>query len=373
MAPTQALKAKKMDKVFLITTATLVIAGFFIFISASLGLLTRGSARFEAVTFNQVVFGLIGGSIACFITSRINYNFWRKHAFYFFIAAAVVMLLVFVPGIQFCAKGACRWIDAGFTTFQPSEIYKLAFVMYLAAWLASVKSKAATFKLGTLPFLILVAITAAIVLMQPDTDTFMVISLAGLSIFLTAGGRWRDILVMGLVGVLALGMLVMARPYLKQRLMTFMDPARDPTGSGYQIQQSLIAIGSGGVFGRGFGQSIQKFNFLPEPIGDSIFAVAGEEFGFVGTVAIIGLYVTFAIRGYKIALRAPDLFGTFLVVGIVTLIIVQSFLNIAAMLAIIPLAGTPLLFISHGGTALFFALASVGIILNVSRYQKKTA
>ncbi len=368
MAP---LKAKKSDKIFLATSVILVVAGFFIFISASLGLLTRGAARFEAAAFSQVVFGLIGGSVACFITSRINYTFWRKYAFAIFIASVIIMLGVFIPGVQFCAKGACRWIDIGFTTFQPAEIYKIAFVMYLSAWLASVKGKASTFRLGTVPFLILVAVTGAIVLTQPDTDTFMVIALAGLCIFLTAGGSWRDMFLMGLVGALALALLVSQRPYLKQRVMTFVDPSRDPTGSGYQIQQSLIAIGSGGMFGRGFGQSIQKFNFLPEPIGDSIFAVASEEFGFVGSVSIILLYVVFAFRGFKIALRSPDLFGTFLVIGIVSLIIIQSFLNIAAMLAIIPLAGTPLLFISHGGTALFFALASVGIILNVSKYQKK--
>ena len=152
-----------------------------------------------------------------------------------------------------------------------------------------------------------------------------------------------------------------------------MHPANDPTGSGYQIQQSLIAIGSGGVFGRGFGQSIQKFNFLPEPIGDSIFAVASEEFGFVGSVLIILLYLVFTFQGLRIAARAPDTFSALLVVGIIILITSQSFFNIAAMLAITPLSGTPLLFISHGGTALFFALASVGVVLNISRYQLKKA
>jgi cell division protein FtsW len=363
-------KYKRVDRIFLMTTVALVVTGFFIFISASLGLLTRGSDKFSAVTFNQIVFGLIGGFIACFITSHINYTFWRKYAFWFFLGSILLMTLVFIPGIQFCAKGACRWIDLGFVTMQPSEVYKLAFVMYLSAWLASVKYKTSTFKLGTLPFLILLAITGLIVLKQPDTDTFMIIAISGATIFLTAGGRWRDIIIMGLIGTLVLGILVTQRPYLMQRVKTFIDPTVDPKGSSWQVQQSLIAIGSGGVFGRGFGQSIQKFNYLPEPIGDSIFAVAAEEFGFLGSTTIIILYLLFAFRGFKIALRAPDNFGTFLVMGLVTLIISQSFLNIAAMLAIVPLAGTPLLFISHGGTALFFALASVGIILNVSKSQK---
>ena len=151
------------------------------------------------------------------------------------------------------------------------------------------------------------------------------------------------------------------------RITTFINPAADPLGAGYQIQQSLIAIGSGGIFGRGFGQSIQKFNYLPEPIGDSIFAVYGEEFGFVGCVLLILLLCFFALRGLKIAARAPDVFGGLLVVGIVILIMTQSFLNIAAMLGVLPLSGLPLIFVSHGGTALFFALATVGIVLNVSR------
>lgn len=362
---------KKVDKPFLILTFVLVVFGFFIFSSASLGLLARGSEKFYAVTFNQIVFGLIGGTIAAIITSRINYQNWRKYAFYIFLLSFFTMLLVFVPGIGRFHGGARRWIDIGSISFQPAELYKIGFVMYLSAWLASVKNKASTFKYGTMPFLALIVVTAGLVLMQPDTDTFMVIATAGLAIFITAGGRWKDMIIMGLIGAVALTGLIFSRPYLMSRIQTFINPAADPTGSGYQVQQSLIAIGSGGMFGRGFGQSVQKFNFLPEPIGDSIYAVAGEEFGFVGSVSIIILYLLFCFRGFRIAIKAPDLFGSFLVVGIITLIGIQSFLNMAAMLAITPLSGTPLLFISHGGTALFFALASTGIVLNVSRHQKK--
>lgn len=362
---------KKVDKTFLFLTAVLVLLGITIFSSASLGLLTSNDAKFQAVTFNQLVFGLLGGVVSAFILSHINYQIWRKYAFYIFIVAGILMVLVFVPGLRFCAKGACRWVDAGPITFQPAEIYKIAFVMYTAAWFASVKQKVATFKLGTLPFLIFLGISGGLVLAQPDTDTFMVIAIAGLAIFVSAGGRWRDMIIMGLIGVLLLTGLVMTRPYLMQRIQTFIHPANDPTGSGYQIQQSLIAVGSGGLFGRGFGQSIQKFNFLPEPIGDSIFAVAAEEFGFVGSCIIVLLYLLFTLQGFRIAVRAQDLFGSYLVVGIITLIIIQSYLNISAMLAITPLSGTPLLFISHGGTALFFALSSVGIVLNVSKFQKR--
>lgn len=365
------MSLKPVDRSFLITVLILVITGFFIFSSASLGVLSRDTGKYQAVTFNQLMLGLVGGGIAAYVTSRIPYQVWRRYAFYIAVSAFLLMLLVFIPGIGRCAKGACRWVSIFGQSFQPAEFYKLGFVMYLSAWYASVKTKASTLQLGTVPFIFLITITAGLVLMQPDTDTFMVIVLSGVAIFITAGGKWKHLLIMGTVGLLGLALLVMQRPYLQQRIMTFADPSKDPTGSSYQIQQSLIAIGSGGFTGRGFGQSIQKFNFLPEPIGDSIFAVAAEEFGFLGSVAIIILYLLFAMKGLRIASKSPDLFGAYLVVGLTTLIIVQSFLNIAAMLAIIPLSGTPLLFISHGGTALFFALASVGIILNVSRQQKK--
>lgn len=363
---------RKIDKPFLIITLALIIVGFFIFTSASMGLLAKlyGGAKFKAVLFNQIVLGLGGGLIAMYIASRIPYTFWRKHAFYILIASFALMLLVFTP-LGTCTKGACRWLDIGGFSVQPAEFYKLGFVMYLACWFASVKNKVNTWKLGTLPFVILIGITAGLVLMQPDTDTFMVIVLAGTAVYITAGGKWRDMIIMGIIGILGLTILVFQRPYLMNRIQTFIDPSRDPTGSSYQVQQSLIAIGSGGITGRGFGQSIQKFNFLPEPIGDSIFAVAAEEFGFLGSVTIIFMYILFAFRGLRIAKHAPDTFSMLLIVGIITLIITQSFLNIAAMLSIIPLSGTPLLFISHGGTALFFTLASVGIILNISRHKGK--
>jgi cell division protein FtsW len=175
---------------------------------------------------------------------------------------------------------------------------------------------------------------------------------------------------MGLLGVLLVALLAFTRPYIKDRIMTFVDPSSDPQGAGYQIKQSLIAVGSGGFFGRGFGQSIQKFEYLPEPIGDSVFAVYAEEFGFVGSFVLLCLFAAFALRGYRVATHAPDLFGMLLVVGITTLVITQVALNIGSMLSLAPLSGLPLPFISHGGTALLVTLTAIGIVLNVSKYQK---
>jgi cell division protein FtsW len=365
---------KRADRSFLIITAVLVTFGFFIFLSASSGLIANsnnGEVKYYSVIFNQLVLGLGAGLLACLVLSKIHFTWWKKMSFWIYLFSFISMLAVFIPGLGFFHGGARRWVSLGSFTFQPAEFYKLGFVMYLALLLSNAKSKIDTWKHGTMPFVILTAISALLILAQPDTDTFIVVATAGLTMFISAGGKWRDMLIMVLVGILGLIILVFQRPYLMQRVQTFIDPAKDPRGSSYQIEQSLIAIGSGGVFGRGFGQSVQKFNFLPEPIGDSIFAVASEEFGFVGSLAIIVLYLMFTFQGFRVAMRSSEMYGSLLAIGIITLISVQSFLNIAAMLSIIPLSGTPLLFISHGGTAMFFALASVGVVINISKFRKK--
>ena len=228
-----------------------------------------------------------------------------------------------------------------------------------------------SFTRGVLPFAGIVGGVGILMLLQPDTDNFIIMSAAALAMFVVAGGRWRDVAIMLLTGAVLLAIIAFSRPYILDRLTTFLHPERDPQGSGYQIQQSLIAVGTGGVSGRGFGQSIQKFEYLPEPIGDSIFAVFAEEFGFIGGVVLIFLYIGFTFRGYKIAARAQDMFGTLLVVGCMTLIAFQAFLNIGAMLGVAPLSGLPLPFVSHGGTALLATLTMVGIVLNVSKHHQK--
>lgn len=362
--------SRTLDRMLLALTGTLVVIGFFIFSSASLGLLAREGARFSSVAFNQVLFGIVGGGIALFLMSTIHYRVWRQFAFYICIATVLLTLAVFIPGLGMEHGGAYRWLDLGPVSFQPSELLKIGFIIYMATWLSGMKQHVRDFKKGTVPFVLLLIGVAIPLLLQPDTDTYLIIAGASVAMFITAGGRFRDVLVMGVVGVLLIAVLAMVRPYIKERIQVFLDPSLDPQGSGYQIKQSLIAVGSGGFAGRGFGQSIQKFEYLPEPIGDSIFAVYAEEFGFFGSVVLIILFTSFALRGYRIASRAADSFGMFLVVGIITLITTQAILNIAAMVAIAPLSGLPLPFISHGGTALLMMLASIGIVLNVSKYQK---
>lgn len=362
-----------IDRIFLVIVSVLTIGGFLIFFSASLGLLSRTGAGFSSVAFNQILFGLIGGTSALFIAANIHYRIWRKYAFYIMLVALALMTLVFVPHIGFSHGGASRWIAFGQFSFQPSEFLKIAFIIYLATWLSGMQKHITTFSRGILPLGVIVSIVGVLLLMQPDTDTFLIMTVAAGAMFLATGGRLRDIMLVGLVGIVALSVLVFMRPYLMERFTTFMHPSIDPQGSGWQIRQSLIAVGSGGLWGRGFGQSIQKFEYLPEPISDSVFAVYAEEFGFAGTLLLVVVFVFFAMRGFRIATLAPDLFGLLLVVGFITLIVAQAFLNIAAMLSLAPLSGLPLPFISHGGTALLATLASIGIILNVSRYRKTTS
>ncbi len=361
---------KGLDRTLLTLVLILVIGGFLIFSSASLGLLAREGARFSSIALGQLGFGVIGGLIALAIMSNIHFRFWRKYAFYFFIASILLTLLVFIPGIGFEHGGARRWISLGSFSFQPAEILKLAFIVYVATWLSGMQKFTSTFLQGTLPFVGIITLVGALMLAQPDTDTFIVMAVAASAMFITAGGRWRDMMLMFLSGVVLIAVLAFARPYVKDRLLTFINPGDDRQGKGYQIQQSLIAIGSGEIVGRGFGQSIQKFEYLPEPIGDSIFAVYAEEFGFIGSSLLVLLFTFFAFRGYRIASHAPDMFGALLVVGFITLIIGQAFLNIAAMLGIAPLSGLTLPFISHGGTSLLATLAAIGIVLNVSKYTR---
>ena len=361
---------RSVDKIFLGLVITLAIIGILMFISASLGVLAKNEAKFYGVLFNQIALGVIGGVAVMVGCMRLDYKIWRKYSFIIFVTSIVLTLLVFVPGLGFKHGGAQRWLSLGPISLQPAEFLKIGFVIYFAAWLSWVKHRKQDFKFGILPLVILLGIIAAVLFKQPDTKSFILIVVAGCAMLFASGVSWKYIAGLALVAMIGLGSLAMFTPYLKDRVKTFLDPSHDISGSSYQLNQSMIALGSGGVFGRGYGQSIQKFSYLPEPQGDSIFAVVGEEFGFLGSTLLILLFVAFALRGLRIAARAPDLFSRLLVTGIVILLIAQSFLNIASIVGVFPLTGVPLVFISHGGTSLLLALAAVGIVLNISRYQK---
>lgn len=369
MSITKAVAPKSADIVLIGLTTMLVLSGFLIFASASLGQLARNGATYSSVATSQLVFGIIGGSIALFIMSNIYYRNWRQYAFYIYAAAIALTLAVFIPGIGMSHGGATRWLDLGITTLQPAELLKIGYIIYVATWLSGTHRHIDSWRYGVLPFIGISAIAGFVLLLQPDTDTFLIMAAAGAAMFVVSGGRWRDIAILAGSAVLLLVIVAFMRPYVMDRITTFMNGNQDPLGSGYQIQQSLIAVGSGGLWGRGYGQSIQKFEYLPEPIGDSIFAVYAEEFGFIGSSLLVLLITGFVFRGLKIATQAADLFGTLIIVGLMTTIALQAFLNIGAMIGLAPVSGLPLPFISHGGTALFTLLAALGIVLNVSKYH----
>lgn len=363
-------KEKKADKFFLIIVFILIIVGLAMFISASLGILNRSEGTFYSVLISQLVLGLGLGFIGMYFAYKIDYKFWRKYSFYIFFGSILLTAAVFIPNLGWTHLGATRWIDIGPIRFQPAEFLKFGFVIYFAAWLSWVKNKVQDFKFGILPLSVLLLIIAFVLFNQPDTKSFILIAVTGISMLFISGVSMKYITILGIGSIVALGLLVSFTPYLQERVKTFIDPSSDPQGSSYQIQQSMIAIGSGGILGRGYGQSIQKFSYLPEPQGDSIFAVIGEELGLVGGISIIILYLLFLLQGLRIANNSPDLFSRLLVSGIVILIVAQSFMNIASITGVFPLTGVPLPFMSHGGTSLMIYLIAMGIVFQISKYKK---
>lgn len=361
------MKSGKFDKTLFASFIILGLCGFTIFSSASLGLLARDGADFITVIIKQALIGFLLGSICLYLAYRQDYRFWRKHAFTILIGSLFLTALVFIPHIGFAHGGARRWLNLGPFTVQPSEFLKFGLIVYFAAWLSGIKDKIADYRYGLLPLTILLGVSGLLMILQPDTGTFLVMAASLVGIYIAAGCRKRDLVLLASICILGLGALFLVRPYIKERILTFLDPGRDPQGAGYQIQQSQIAIGSGKFFGRGFGQSVQKFDYLPEPIGDSIFAVAAEEFGFFGCVLLILLYLFFTVRGLKIAGGISDTFGRLLAVGIVIMIVSESFINIGSILGVMPLTGIPLVFVSQGGTAILIAMAEIGVLLQLSK------
>jgi cell division protein FtsW len=365
------VKPKQFDTYFFGIVMLISVIGIISFISASLGVLAQSDTKFYGVLFGQIVLGFVGGMAALWLAIKIPYHFWRNYALAIFIVTLALTMAVFVPHLGFSHGGARRWISVFHVSFQPAELLKLGFVTYFAAWLAWTNKKKEEFKYRFLPLIIMLAVVGVALLLQPDTKSFILITASACGMLFVSGVSWKKIILIIGIGIVAIGLLALARPYLMNRIKTYINPSSNAQGSSYQLQQGLIAIGSGGIFGRGLGQSVQKFNYLPEPQGDSIYAVIGEEFGFIGSALLVVLYVFLSIRGYKIAMQSRDMFGQYLVVGIVTLLVAQSFLNMASLVGLFPLTGVPLVFISQGGTSLAIALFASGIVLNVSRYQKK--
>ncbi len=365
------MKPKGVDTIFFGILIAFIILGGVMFTSASLGILAKNEAKFYGVLFNQFIFGLGAGLLALYLTLRIPYAFWKKYSLILVIGSMILTAMVFVPHLGFMHGGARRWISIFGVSLQPVEFLKIGFIIYMAAWLSWVKTGSRDLRTAVIPLILVFGMSAGILLKQPDTKSLILIASISMAMLFVSGIQWKYIIGIFIVSVGAFIVLATFTPYLHSRIETFLHPSHDQSGASYQLQQSLISIGSGGIFGRGLGQSIQKFNYLPEPQGDSIFAVIGEELGFIGCVILICLFVAFTLRGYRIAHHAPDAFGKLVVVGLITLVTAQSFMNIASIIGVFPLTGVPLVFISQGGSSLLVALASMGIVLNISRYKRK--
>jgi cell division protein FtsW len=317
---------------------------------------------------HQLQYGILPGLLLLWALWKIDYRKIRLFALPLLFVALVLMVLVFVPSLGVHQNGATSWLDIGFFTFQPAEVLKLALIIYLAAWLGERGDRLKNWQLGLLPFGIIMGFVTLLLMLQPDYGTLGIVILIAGGMYFIAGAPLKQLFAIITVLVLLLGGVVAFKPEQRSRIATVFNPSADVRGEGYQLHQSLIAIGSGGMWGVGLGQSTQKLGgFIPEPIGDSIFAILVEELGWAGGMFTIVLFAALAVMMTGIARRAHDGFGALLATGMCLWILVQVAVNMAAVTGIGPLTGIPLPFISYGGTSIAAMLAGLGIVLNVAK------
>lgn len=360
------MKKGKPDYILLITISILVFFGLAMISSAGIVLSHENFDQPYFYLKNQITKGLVIGLALGFIFYLLPLRYFRKFSFLAFSVNILMLILVFLPGLGPEIGGAKRWLNLGFS-FQPTEILKLTLIVYLAAWLEKKNEEIKSFKEGFVPFVFLLALMGALILAQPDIGTFSVIAAIATIIFFVAGANIFHLLALGGLGFGLIGIMIKIYPHAKNRILVFLNPSLDAQGIGYQIKQAIIAIGSGGIFGVGLGQSLQKYKYLPEPVGDSIVAIIGEELGFLGLAFLVCLFGVFIYRGIKIARQSKSKFNLLISVGITSWIGLQASVNIAAISGLAPLTGIPLPFISYGSTALAVSLMGMGLLLNVSK------
>lgn len=345
----------------------------------SAGLLVLFSATYYSAAENRLsevykqMMGIALGTAACMVTSRIPYRFWRQTWVVVtgLALSAVLLILVIIPGIGVYVNGSRRWLSLGGLSFQPSELAKFAIVLYMATVLSYSGARIKSLWKGIVPVLIVPGITFLLILEQPNLSTAGSIMIVSLILIIMAGAKWRHILLMLIGGIGVGGFYAWSEPYRRRRLLSFRNPFAMMSDEGYQLSQSLIAFGSGGVFGMGLGQGRQKYAYLPYPESDFIFAIVGEDFGLIGCVAVIALFAALMIAGYRVAVACRDKFGALLAAGITSSITVQAFLNMGVVVGLLPTTGLPLPFFSAGGTSVSITMAAMGILMNISRTAGK--
>ena len=357
------------DYTFVFCVFILTIFGLIMLSSASSDL---GKIKFNDTYYylkHQILYGLSIGIVGFLITFNLYYRRLEKAAIPLLIISILALVLVFTP-LGYSFKGASRWLNLGPFSIQPAEILKFTFIIYLAAWLSSRKmNRQASFLEGFLPFLLISGAITYLVIIQPATTTVVIIMASGLIAYFVSGARLSYIGGMALLGFLALALIIYLTPYRFERITSFLHPeSANSEMAGYHINQAKIAIGSGGLFGVGFGKSTTKYQYLPEPIGDSIFAVIAEELGFIGALILIAVFVALIVKGFIISKNSRDRFAKFAAVGLTSIIAIQVFVHLGAISGLIPLTGVPLPFISYGGTSLAVFLTIAGVIGNISKY-----
>lgn len=361
-------KKHHYDTILLYIVFILVIFGIVILSSASVVISNENFGEPYYYLKHQLVNGLAVGLALFYAGFKIDYKFWRKISLPLLILSIILLLMVFSDNFGFNRGIAARWLNFRGFMFQPTEIVKLSFIFYLAALFEKKKKNIKDFHKGFIPFIIILGIISVLVAAQPDIGTLGVIAAISLAVYFVAGASIRHLFLICLTGAVALFILIKTAPYRMNRFWAFINPEIDPKGISYQINQALIAIGAGGVWGLGYGYGQQKIFYLPEVIGDSIFAIIAEELGFVGGAIIVFLFILLAMRGFKIAKHSSNKFAELTAFGITFWIIFQAFVNIASISGIVPMTGIPLPFISYGGTSLALSLLGMGVLLNISKY-----
>jgi cell division protein FtsW len=357
------VRKPRLDYLFLFSVLALSAVGLTMVFSASPSMSLKYGDAFYFIKRHLLYLSL--GFLALYYGLRLDLENLKSKAPLIFFVSVFLLLLVFIPGVGRKISGASRWIELGLLSFQPSEIIKFSLVIFLAKWLS--ENKISNFVKGVLPPLLWLGLVSLLIMKQPDLGTVITLSATVLVMLFAAGIQiWHLwlLIAFGVVGVAAISLTV---PYRLQRLRAFLDPWQDPQGIGFQVIQSLLAVGSGGLFGLGLGASRQKFFYLPQQFTDFIFAILCEELGFVGGVGVVVLFVIFAARGFRIALSGAGTFKSLLAAGLVGWISLQALVNIMVVLGLIPTTGIPLPFISYGGTATIINLFASGVVLNISR------
>jgi cell division protein FtsW len=359
-------KDNAVDFTLLFTVILLVVIGIIMVFSSSAASAFYKVGDSYFFLKRQMLWAVLGFA-AMFILMNFDYENYNRLARYILIGGIISLLTVFIPGLGITLNGATRWIGIGGFSIQPSEFAKLAVIIYTASCISRKKEDIRSFTKGVLPFLIIAGIVFGLIMLQPDFSTGVSIVAVVFVMIFVAGANIGHLVGLTAPGFAALILMIVTSEYRMRRWTSFIDPFKDPQGSGYQVIQSLYALGSGGLFGLGLGRSRQKFFYIPLPQNDFIFSIIGEELGFVGTFTIILLFMLLIWRGIRIAIHAPDLFGSILAAGIIALIGIQVIMNIAVVTSSMPVTGVTLPFISSGGSSLLFTLSSMGILLNISR------